>query len=234
MNTTTSTRTRRRGPLARLAVNAGVVLGAVTAMVIPVSPVHAHAGVSSSSPSNGAALTSAPKTVSVTFSENVTTSAKRFQLIDASGQVVAATWRPEAGGSQQTLTPRKKLSTGAYAMRWSATSEDGHIVTGAVSFTVGTKTAAGPAVKLALKGGGTTVTATLGSKQAGRMTFTAPTGNQTTVEFKHKLLGAAIQYDLTGVPVNVVLPMKGAWTVTLTERPDTYTEIRRSGTITLG
>jgi methionine-rich copper-binding protein CopC len=223
-----------RSRLTRFAALVGTALFATIGLVVPATPVHAHAGVSTTTPTNGATLTSAPRTVSVTFNEHVTTSAKRFQLLDAAGRIVATTWKPEAGGARQTLTPRKKLPAGAYALRWSATSEDGHIVTGAMSFTVGTKTATGPAVTLSLKGAGTTITATLGSKRAGRTTFTAPAGKHTTVEFRHKLLGAAIRHELTGGPVNVVLPMKGTWTVTLTERPDTYTEIRRSGTVALG
>jgi methionine-rich copper-binding protein CopC len=235
MNKTTNPRIEtHRSRLTRFAAFVGTALFATIGLVVPATPVHAHAGVSTTTPTNGAALTSAPRTVGVTFNEHVTTSAKRFQLLDAAGRIVATTWKPEAGGARQTLTPRKKLPAGAYALRWSVTSEDGHIVTGAVSFTVATKNATGPAAALQLKNADSTVTATLGSKRAGRATFTPPTGNHTTVEFKHKLLGATIRHELTGGPVTVVLPMKGTWTVTLVERPDTYTESRRSGTITLG
>ena len=230
----TPSRQPRNGHLRRRArVFLGALLAVGGALLLP-SPVHAHAGVTTSNPANGAALAEAPRVVVVTFNESVETSAKRFQLLDAAGKIVTATWRTDNGGARHTLTPAKTLKTGAYAVRWSVTSEDGHVVTGAISFTVKSKDVVGPGTPVTLRGSRDTVTASLGSKKAGRMLFTAPRGNHTTVEFKHKLLGATIKYALTTGKATVVLPMKGAWTLTLVERSDTYTEIRRTGTVTLG
>lgn len=193
----------------------------------------AHAGLSGSDPVNGGTLAASPRTVSVTFSEPVSTDAKRVQLLNAAGKIVPTTWTAADGGRRQELRPRKALAAGSYALRWSVTSGDGHIVTGASSFNVKRADAPRRVVGIAVTQNGAKNTLFLGSNRAGRTTVTVNGGTFTGVEFTHKLLGASLRYPLVNGAATVVLPMKGTWTVTAVEKPNEYSELRWTGSFKL-
>jgi len=46
------------------------------------------------------------------------------------------------------------------------------------------------------------------------------------VEFRHKILGAAMVFEPQNSSLTVVLPFTGTWNVTLVLRPDKFTEQR--------
>ena len=194
----------------------------------------AHASTTTTSPANGAALGASPQTVSVSFNEPVTTDASRVQLVNSTGRVVPSTWRSVDAGKRHELLPIKALAPGSYALRWSVTSEDGHIVTGAASFNVRRADAAKRNTRVKLSTGGAGTDLTIGTNKAGRTTVTATGRKFTTIEFTNKTLGATLRYPFAGGTATVVLPIKGAWTVTAIEKPSEYTETRWTGSFKLG
>lgn len=194
----------------------------------------AHASTTATSPANGAALGASPATVSVSFNESVTTTSSRIQIVNADGRVVPSTWRSADAGKRHELIPSKALAPGSYALRWSVTSEDGHIVTGAVSFNVRRADATKKNTRVKLSAGAAGTDITIGTNKAGRTTVTAAGRKFTTIEFTNKTLGATLRYPFVAGTATVVLPSKGTWTVTAIERPSEYTETRWTGSFKLG
>ena len=220
---------QRRG----MRVLALLVAGLAGLLVPPASPAHAHASVLVVSPASSSELKTAPRSVSIRFNEPVTADAKRVQLLDAKGKVVTAHYRADANGALQVLTPTKALAAGLYAMRWSVVSDDGHVVTGASTFTVKVKAPTRKGMAFTLASGSKTTRAALTASRVGAMTVKAPSGAFVRAEFKHRRLGATLTVALTGGQARVVLPFAGAWTVTMVEKSGTFTELRWAGSVTL-
>jgi methionine-rich copper-binding protein CopC len=185
------------------------------------------------SPAASAELATAPKSVSVRFTEPVTADAKRVQLLDAKGKVVAVTYRADENGALQVLTPTKALAAGLYALRWSVVSGDGHVVTGASTFAVKTKAPTGKGTAFTVALGSKKARAVVTASRAGAMSVKAPSSAFVRAEFKHRRLGATLTVTLVGGQARVVLPFAGAWTVTMVEKSGTFTELRWAGTFTL-
>ena len=95
---------------------------ALLAVALLAAPAAAHASLLSSDPSAGSVLTSAPKRVSLSFSENVRVSATAIQVYDTDAK------RVDNGGVKArnnlvTLT-LPKMEDGAYVVTWRVTSAD--------------------------------------------------------------------------------------------------------------
>lgn len=219
----------RRAPRALVATCAALCAILTTS----VSPVSAHASVTTVTPSQAAQLSSAPPAISVRFSEPVTADAKRVQLLDAKGKVVAATYREEEMGVLHMLTPVKSLSAGLYALRWSVVSADGHVVTGASTFAVKTKAPSGKEAPITVTASGKKMSAALTASRIGAMTLKAPSTSFVRAELKHKQLGATMTLPLVNGKAAVVLPFTGTWSLTLIEKTGTFTETRWLGSVTL-
>jgi len=194
----------------------------------------AHASTTTTNPTNGAALVTAPQTVSVSFNEPVNTDASRIQLVNSSGRTVAASWKSADGGKRQELTPSKPLGAGSYALRWSVTGADGHVVTGATSFNVKRADAPKKTTRVKLSAGGANTELIVGTNKAGRTSVTATGRKFTSIEFTNKTIGATLRYPFTTGTATVVLPVKGTWTVVAIEKPSEYTEARWAGNFKLG
>jgi copper transport protein len=113
-----------------LAVPAAIV----AALVLPAAA-SAHATLLHTTPANGAVLAKAPTAVTVVFDDTVRL-AKGNAAVDNATQhsVLAGT----ASVRGRTLTiPLKPLAGGAYSVRWSIVSEDGHREEGVIAFAVG-------------------------------------------------------------------------------------------------
>lgn len=241
---TTRTSTRRnprtyRDRIARrrrlLAIGTLVVLIAgIIAQAIGAATARAHAGVVTISPASGSILTTAPRNVSITFNEGVEASAARVQLLDANTKVVPMTFTTNADRSTITLTPAKTLPQGMYAIRWSVTSADGHVVTGASTFAIGNRGKTGTRVSVTAKNAnGKTVTMTT-TNGIGAKTFTLTGGSKATgLELRHKRLGATLEIPVANGRASGILPFPGEWNVTVIERVSTYTEERYTAKITL-
>lgn len=227
-------RIERRRRIVAIGTLLALLLG-VLAQVIGASGALAHAGVVTISPANGSVSTKPPKTVSISFNEGVETSAGRIQLIDNNAKIVAPRLSTNADKSTFTLTPSKPLLRGMYALRWSVTSADGHMVTGASTFAVGRNKTSGKPVNItALGRNGASVT--LGTTNGiGSKTFTFPATSAKIVglELRHKRLGATLELPVVNGKASGILPFAGEWTLTAIERVSTYTEERYTTKITL-
>jgi hypothetical protein len=171
--------------------------------------------------------------LSVRFNEPVTADAKRVQLLDAKGKIVATTYRSAEQGALQMLTPVKSLPAGLYALRWSVVSADGHVVTGASTFAVKTKAPSGKGIPITVAASGKKLSAALTASRVGAMTLKAPSTSFVRAELKHKQLGATMTLPLVNGQAAVVLPFAGAWSLTLVEKTGTFTETRWLGSLTL-
>ena len=98
----------------------------------------AHASLAFTEPRDGTVLAEAPKTVQLRFNEEVTAGA--VNLIDAAGKLRSDV-AVDARGEAITVTLPSDLPQGTQIVSYRVISEDGHPVTGAVTFSIGTPTA---------------------------------------------------------------------------------------------
>lgn len=134
----TSTRRpgRRRRPL-RLGAS---VLVAVVLLLASAAPGHAHAQLLSTDPGDGALLEEGPSEVTLSFSEPVRLTAQEITVYDAAGDPIAS--EAQASGPVVTVSlPEAADMTGSYVVGWFVLSADGHPVSGALTFSVGERSA---------------------------------------------------------------------------------------------
>lgn len=112
------------------------VLAIVVALAVPAVAV-AHATVVRTTPGNGAVLATPPRSVTVEFDDVVRVAGGTAAVANATEESVLA-GRPVAHGRVLTIPLRSKLADGAYSVRWSIVSEDGHHEEGVLAFAVGT------------------------------------------------------------------------------------------------
>jgi copper transport protein len=126
---------RRAALLATLAVLLSLVFA---------SPAAAHAELVNTSPPNGAQLARSPTEVRMTFTESVNLVDGGIRLVDQVGATVR-TPTPTVDGRTVTWPMPADLPEGPYVVTWRVVSTDGHPVSGAFSFGVGTAAAPGSA-----------------------------------------------------------------------------------------
>jgi copper transport protein len=107
------------------------------------TPAAAHAELVNITPANGMQLTRPPTEVKMTFTESVHLVDGGIRLVDGGG-VTVPTSDPTAVGRTVTWPMPAGLPKGAYIVTWRVVSTDGHPVSGASSFGVGTAAAAVP------------------------------------------------------------------------------------------
>lgn len=111
-------------------------LAALFALLFP-SPAAAHAELATITPANGAQLTEPPTEVRMTFTESVNLVDGGTRLVDGVGGTVL-TSDPTVAGHTVTWPMPPDLPEGAYVITWRVVSSDGHPVSGASSFGIGT------------------------------------------------------------------------------------------------
>lgn len=126
---------RRVALLATLAVLCSLLLA---------SPAAAHAELVDTAPANGAQLTGPPTEVRLIFTESVNLVDDGIRLVDQVGATVP-TPDPTVDGRTVTLPMPAGLPEGPYVVTWRVVSRDGHPVSGAFSFGVGTAAVPGSA-----------------------------------------------------------------------------------------
>ena len=114
-------------------MNARALL-ACLAIVALVTPALAHAFLQHASPGAGAVVASAPKEITLEFSEPLEPTFSGIEVSDATGHNVEAAGAVIHGGSLHVaLNP---LPAGGYRVVWRAVSVDTHRTEGSYSFTV--------------------------------------------------------------------------------------------------
>ena len=112
-----------------------IALGSVVAALVLPAAAFAHATLLQTTPANGAVLSKAPRPVTVLFDDGVRV-AKGNAAVDNANQASVLGGRAVVHGRELTI-PLKPLPDGAYSVRWSIVSDDGHREQGVLAFAVG-------------------------------------------------------------------------------------------------
>jgi copper transport protein len=118
-----------------------VVVGLAALALAAPGSAFAHATLVRTSPADGAVLARAPAQVTVTFDDTVRVAGGNAAVDNAGGASVLA-GRPTARGRVLLVPLRTGLRDGAYSVRWSIVSDDGHREEGVLAFAVGAGSAA--------------------------------------------------------------------------------------------
>lgn len=123
-----------------------VVLAALLscAMLTP-GEARAHAGLRTSVPARDTTVSEAPNDVVLTFSAPVVVGTGGIQVFAPDGRRVDVEDAEPERGSRVTQRVNGASDTGTYGISYRVSSEDGHVVTGVVSFSVGAPSDAGAA-----------------------------------------------------------------------------------------
>ncbi|MFF2327637.1 MULTISPECIES: copper resistance CopC/CopD family protein [unclassified Streptomyces] len=130
----------------RRPLSAAALLAALAAMVFGLllggaAPVSAHAALTGSDPQDGAVVDTAPKEVTLTFSEQVAMSDDSIRVLDPNGKRADTAAAPRDLHSGSTVkygvSLHSGLPDGTYTVAWHAVSADSHPVSGAFTFSIG-------------------------------------------------------------------------------------------------
>jgi copper transport protein len=113
----------------------GIAVAVLFALAAPGSA-FAHATLLRTVPANGAVLARAPVELRVVFDDVVRIGSGIEAIRNAGGSILAG--RPRVEGVRTLVVPlHRGLRDGAYSVRWSIVSDDGHRESGVVAFAVG-------------------------------------------------------------------------------------------------
>ncbi|MFF4080616.1 copper resistance CopC/CopD family protein [Streptomyces sp. NPDC001777] len=147
-----------RRPLAAAALLVALV-GTVLALLLGgAGPVSAHAALTGSDPQDGAVVATAPKEVTLTFSEQVALGDDSVRILDPDGKRADTGTAPRDLGSGSVVkygVPlHAGLPDGTYTVAWQAVSADSHPVSGAFTFSIGAPSQTAVALPTDRAGGG--------------------------------------------------------------------------------
>ncbi|MEU0442481.1 MULTISPECIES: copper resistance protein CopC [unclassified Streptomyces] len=118
-----------------------MLLGALLALLVlgGAAPASAHAALRSSDPADGTVLKTAPRALTLTFTESVGLLDGSFRVYDPDGHRLRTGEPGHADGRADTarVTLPGKLDEGTYAVAWRVVSADSHPISGAFTFSVG-------------------------------------------------------------------------------------------------
>ncbi|MFF0734649.1 copper resistance CopC/CopD family protein [Streptomyces chartreusis] len=102
-------------------------------------PASAHAALRATDPEDGSVLKSAPRDITLTFTESVGLLEDSFRVLDPDGRRLRTGEPEHARGGAETarVTLPAKLAEGTYTVAWRVVSADSHPVSGAFTFSVG-------------------------------------------------------------------------------------------------
>ncbi|MFE6625019.1 copper resistance protein CopC [Streptomyces sp. NPDC057740] len=105
-------------------------------------PASAHAALRATDPEDGALLKSAPRHLTLTFTESVGLLEDSFRVLDPDGRRLRTGEPAHTPDSSRTarVTLPGKLAQGTYTVAWRVVSADSHPVSGAFTFSVGKAT----------------------------------------------------------------------------------------------
>ncbi|HLY33985.1 MAG TPA: copper resistance CopC family protein [Jatrophihabitantaceae bacterium] len=141
-----------------------VLVIAAAAMVMTSPAALAHDHLVTASPRDGSQVTALPDDVVLTFEEPPVAGYTKVRVVDPRGELVSPS-NPTTNGSIVTVALAHDAIAGTYHVVWSVLSDDGHPVSGVVTFTVATATTTKPAAVasgVAPRHGGTWIVAVVG------------------------------------------------------------------------
>ncbi|MGX1475851.1 UNVERIFIED_CONTAM: copper transport protein [Streptomyces canus] len=99
----------------------------------------AHAALRTTDPEDGSVLKSAPRDITLTFTESVGLLDDSFRVLDPDGKRLKVTDAGHGAGGSDTASVSlpAKLAQGTYTVAWRVVSADSHPVSGAFTFSVG-------------------------------------------------------------------------------------------------
>jgi copper transport protein len=116
-------------------VKSRLAIAILAALAAPAAAA-AHANLVRSLPANGAVLARPPAVVRIVFDDSVQVG-PGIEAIRNGGRSVLA-GRPHVADEQTLVVPlRRGLADGAYSVRWSIVSDDGHFESGVLAFAIG-------------------------------------------------------------------------------------------------
>jgi copper transport protein len=111
-----------------------LALTVLVALAVP-GAASAHARLVQTVPSFKQRLTSAPAQVLLRFDQRVTALPGAIRVYSAGGKLVSGPAHTDAD-TRRVMASLPRLSRGAYTIRWSAISSDGHVISGVYTFGV--------------------------------------------------------------------------------------------------
>ncbi|MEV7294526.1 copper resistance protein CopC [Streptomyces microflavus] len=130
-----------RRPFAAAALVAALVSLLFGLMLVGAGPASAHAALTGSDPQDGAVVATAPKEVTLTFSEAIAVGDGSIRVLDPSSK------RADTGAEPKDLSEGSTvrygvelhpgLPDGTYTVAWQAVSADSHPISGAFTFSIG-------------------------------------------------------------------------------------------------
>jgi methionine-rich copper-binding protein CopC len=99
---------------------------------------YAHPEFQSADPTPGAATTTSPKQIRITFNENVIPKMSGVEVKDQTGRIISTgTAATDPANKKLLVVPvNEQLPPGDYKVEWHAVSDDTHRVKGSFSFSV--------------------------------------------------------------------------------------------------
>lgn len=116
-------------------MNWNCAISTVALVLAASGPAFAHARLVSSTPSSGS-TTTAPRSVTLTFSERFAAPFSTVEVEDGRGRTVALTKTVSEDGKTLGGSFTGPLAAGTYRVTWAIAAADGHRMTGNYSFTV--------------------------------------------------------------------------------------------------
>ncbi|MEU6885073.1 copper resistance protein CopC [Streptomyces viridosporus] len=127
-----------------------MLLGAVLLLLLlgGAAPASAHAGLRGADPEDGSVLESAPRYVTLTFTESVGLLEDSFRVYSPENRRVSLGEPQHADGASDTarIDLPDGLAEGTYTVAWRVISADSHPASGAFSFSIGKPSPTAPAV----------------------------------------------------------------------------------------
>ncbi|MDR6977139.1 copper transport protein [Streptomyces sp. 3330] len=126
-----------------------MLLGAVLVLlVLGGGPASAHAALRGADPADGSVVKTAPRSITLTFTESVGLLDDSFRVFDPDNRRVDTGEARHADGRADTARIKlpSGLGTGTFTVAWRVVSADSHPIAGAFTFSVGTPSATPPAL----------------------------------------------------------------------------------------
>ncbi|MFJ1780516.1 copper resistance CopC/CopD family protein [Streptomyces anulatus] len=147
-----------RRPVAAAALLAALLSLVFGLLLAGAGPASAHAALTGSDPQDGAVVDTAPKEVTLSFSEAIAVGDDSIRVLDPSGKRADTEAEPrdlsEGGTVRYGVALHSGLPDGTYTVAWQAISADSHPISGAFTFSIGAPSETTVALSSQEAGGG--------------------------------------------------------------------------------